>query len=619
MVQAPEPGGGTTTLPAVTSNDLWNLHASPDQIDTAARAWKTFADVTDDTVTDFNGPAKRLVDGPWEGQAADSFEAHRAKYVKDLEVTAEQARLISQGLQGAADALRQAQSRLSASWSTISGISHATAGPDNNRQFTFHPTTPEQQKALSVAAQDALAIRSDLDPAFSAAAGKMSPVSNEWTRITSAWKSVTDHTTDPFVLPPEVAGVSVVYDGNQVIVNTGTGNDKVEVSVDPKTGAQIVTINGASYHYPAGANIVVRTGEGNDTVTVAPGTNIRVTILGGQGDDIVKGGAGNETVLGLGGRDQVYGGGGNDRVSGGAGRDYLDGQSGDDVIYGGLDNDVVYGLDGNDQLDGGAGDDYLEGGAGNDTLAGGAGKDILSGGQGDDTIRGGGGDDTSYAGRGNDNIDGGTGTDKAFVEAGDSTVGTEQNVTVEIKDVPSIIEIKGSDEFKARIQADLDMMAASPTGAKMLENYQKVHDDGSWSFLFLSGEGDKVTIEEYDPTKPKNVQYGPDNSLATPEGAGDGNHLIEINPHLVNLGSLEGPPSAILYHEMAHVYDFMNDTRMDGVNGTGARNDEHQATGLPVDHDDNPKTPEQIDPDHPYEYTENGLRDEMGAPHRNRY
>ncbi|MER6941743.1 M91 family zinc metallopeptidase [Nocardioides sp. NPDC000441] len=26
-----------------------------------------------------------------------------------------------------------------------------------------------------------------------------------------------------------------------------------------------------------------------------------------------------------------------------------------------------------------------------------------------------------------------------------------------------------------------------------------------------------------------------------------------------------------------------------------------------------------MDPDHPYVYTENGLRDEMGAPHRDHY
>ncbi|MFE6921977.1 M91 family zinc metallopeptidase [Nocardia sp. NPDC057663] len=35
--------------------------------------------------------------------------------------------------------------------------------------------------------------------------------------------------------------------------------------------------------------------------------------------------------------------------------------------------------------------------------------------------------------------------------------------------------------------------------------------------------------------------------------------------------------------------------------------------------DHNPATPEQIDPDHRIELTENGLRAEMGAPHREHY
>jgi hypothetical protein len=46
---------------------------------------------------------------------------------------------------------------------------------------------------------------------------------------------------------------------------------------------------------------------------------------------------------------------------------------------------------------------------------------------------------------------------------------------------------------------------------------------------------------------------------------------------------------------------------------------ERQAVGLPVDHDGDPSTPEQVDPDHPITYTENGLRREMGLPDRTTY
>jgi hypothetical protein len=45
----------------------------------------------------------------------------------------------------------------------------------------------------------------------------------------------------------------------------------------------------------------------------------------------------------------------------------------------------------------------------------------------------------------------------------------------------------------------------------------------------------------------------------------------------------------------------------------------NSSAGLPIDHDHNPSTPEIIDPDHAFELSENGLREEMGAPHSDHY
>jgi hypothetical protein len=74
---------------------------------------------------------------------------------------------------------------------------------------------------------------------------------------------------------------------------------------------------------------------------------------------------------------------------------------------------------------------------------------------------------------------------------------------------------------------------------------------------------------------------------------------------------------------MAHVYDYTNDTLADGTYDQGGPrpvpNKEREAAGLPIDHDDDPGTPERIYPGHPYVFTENGLREELGAPHRPRY
>jgi len=85
----------------------------------------------------------------------------------------------------------------------------------------------------------------------------------------------------------------------------------------------------------------------------------------------------------------------------------------------------------------------------------------------------------------------------------------------------------------------------------------------------------------------------------------------------------DGPPVTVLYHELAHVYDYVHGTLAEGVytrpDNEGVDNAERVAVGLPVDHDNDLSTPERLDPRHPYDFTENGLRDEIGAPRAPRY
>ncbi|MGX7669812.1 M91 family zinc metallopeptidase [Plantactinospora sp. DSM 117369] len=58
---------------------------------------------------------------------------------------------------------------------------------------------------------------------------------------------------------------------------------------------------------------------------------------------------------------------------------------------------------------------------------------------------------------------------------------------------------------------------------------------------------------------------------------------------------------------------------IEGPDDVGVDNSEREAVGLPIDEDDDPNTPGQIDPDHPYSYTENAFRDELGWPKRTSY
>lgn len=88
----------------------------------------------------------------------------------------------------------------------------------------------------------------------------------------------------------------------------------------------------------------------------------KLTIRGGEGDDIIRASTGDDKLYGEDGNDTLYGGDGADYLSGGARNDNLYGQAGDDI------------------LDGGTGNDTLDGGTGNDTyvFSRGYGKDIIN-------------------------------------------------------------------------------------------------------------------------------------------------------------------------------------------------------------------------------------------------
>ncbi|MEZ5840751.1 MAG: tandem-95 repeat protein [Hyphomicrobiales bacterium] len=90
----------------------------------------------------------------------------------------------------------------------------------------------------------------------------------------------------------------------------------------------------------------------------------------------------------------IVGGDGSQILFGSDQSNYLDGGAGNDLLVGGRAADVLFGGEGSDLLLGGDGSDKLYGGDGRDVLLGGSGKDYLAGGTGDDILVGGRGADT---------------------------------------------------------------------------------------------------------------------------------------------------------------------------------------------------------------------------------
>ncbi|MGW4942369.1 M91 family zinc metallopeptidase [Actinoplanes sp. NPDC004185] len=680
----------------VTLDNVWELEADPGALDRAAEQWRGFAraasaarDSVDDAAAPLRGEA-------WSGDAADTYHDHREKLGRAVDEVVEAADSFGVALGNVSGLLRTAQSALADALARATAAVPATV---TSVSVTFRPVTAEDIAPINTAITEAQRIRADLDSDLVVQSGKLDTARQEVQSLAGAWEAIAAGRDDGWTLPPEARATGWIYDGESVVLNTGPGNDSVQVRVDPRTGEQIVTVNGVSTTFPPNYQLTIRAGEGNDSVDVAPGTRVRLTLLGGEGDDVLKGGDGNDRILGLDGRDHIegrggddrlttgasrerlphetgpewdgveivehvdggdgndriygglgrdyvtggagddlleggdsddtldgqdgtdtvrgnagtdnlYGRGGTDTLDGGDGRDYLDGGDGDDSLRGGLGDDTAYGMGGNDSVDGGAGQDYLEGGVGNDELTGGAGNDMISGGRGDDVLRGGTGDDKFYSGWGRDTVVAGAGNDQVFGQNDDTVSGAERVVNVEVSDDVDFIKVTGSPDFVARVEADLDMLRASPTGQQMLANLQKASDDSAnW---FYDGNG--LTISEL--TEENGKAPWPDDNLLFGE-----KWAIEYNPSFDTVHN--SPPVTVLYHEMAHVYDYANDTldqdTYQGPANQGVPNYERVAAGLPIDHDDDPSTPEQIDPDHPLQFTENGLREELGAPRRPSY
>ena len=77
-----------------------------------------------------------------------------------------------------------------------------------------------------------------------------------------------------------------------------------------------------------------RTSRGPTICTIV-GTDGDDVLRGTPADDVICGLNGDDALVGLGGADVIAGGRGNDRIDGGGGRDELDGGRGADLVSGG--------------------------------------------------------------------------------------------------------------------------------------------------------------------------------------------------------------------------------------------------------------------------------------------
>ena len=392
------------------------------------------------------------------------------------------------------------------------------------------------------------------------------------------------------VIKIEGNGSNIIFGGssNDVIEVKGSGNNKI--------------------HGEAGNDQIRVQGRGNNT------------LYGGDGEDLIEvKGSGNNEIHGEADNDRIQvQGRGHNKIYGGDGNDYMQGGNGNDYIDGGDGNDVIYGLDGNDTILGGAGNDYIDGGKDDDFLFGGGGENIISGGKGTDQIYGNYGSDVIINGEVLKTLN-----SKDKIHTYDSNNSNIANLGESIK-------IKGNKAFQARVESDLETLKALPSGLKMLEELDKT--------------GKKVTIiplqEDSAFASPCNKESVCANPNGTPNSGT--NSRIEYNESfsLTNHSEDDLPPIGVLFHEMAHAYNYATGTFLksntDATEDSKYKNSkeracEHQAVGLPIKNLYNPVTKQSVKqepikhPDGTISYnnpkglSENDLREDLNLAPRTKY
>ncbi|HEY9540839.1 MAG TPA: M91 family zinc metallopeptidase, partial [Luteimonas sp.] len=413
---------------------------------------------------------------------------------------------------------------------------------------------------------------------------------------------------------PRSGQYSVLAD--QLVFKTGNSDDQVKVT-QGENGQLRFDVNGEEYDVALarGQQLTVRTGDGNDNIEIDPSVKVNFIIEAGDGDDTIQGGGGN---------DRIDGGAGNDAIDTGEGFNYAFGGSGEDIITGGDDNNTLYGGDGIDTISGGRGNDYIEGGNGDDVIVATGGKNVLSGGLGDDNITASGNGDRVYTGGGTNTV-GNLGAEGLAYSAGvgDKLTGTGTadpnvvNVVLNSDAGLKGVKLEGSEAFVQRVEADLEMLRASPNGQQMLAEFDK-----------SAANGNIVTIRELQNVDNGYAQSVGGSDIRNGQPGNSGPVDISYNPAFA---IPELPvPSVTLFHEMSHAYNGVNGTFLPGTyTGPGPDsptptrqipNAERQAVGLettadPYDFGDGsgPIT------HNPTALSENGLRAEMGLELRPSY
>lgn len=419
-----------------------------------------------------------------------------------------------------------------------------------------------------------------------------------------------------------------------LFIKTGNGADKVDLKRSADGGLS-VEINGKCYDVPIssdgglGKKLVMETQEGADTVVVADNVKLETIVDLGNGNNFFRAGSG---------RSRVFSGTGNDDIQLGSGVGYVEDHGGNNKFKGGSGYSVMYGI-GKESNDFQAGDggSYMLGAGDRNRFRGGNGHNTMVALRGESAMEGGSGPNVFYTGKSQATVTSKSDLDITYGKKEDHITRTEKSTYVEVK--PSDagrkgFVIDGTPQFKARVEADLEMLRGSPVGQQMLEEMDKaaapvtIIEGHQGSFYEYRRR--ELEFESPESRERQDAAHGfvTDNQPGTPAE----NSVLIYDRSFIQ-EDYKRPPINTLYHEMAHAYNGASGTFIPGKTYVGPDpsdpdrphyedNLERQAVGLPTDgkpydFDGDPKTPPTST--NPSPVNENALHKEMGRPLRTRY
>lgn len=482
-----------------------------------------------------------------------------------------------------------------------------------------------------------------------------------------------------------------VHEGDAVLIGSADADLVEIVEVDGQLIVRVSNLDSSGsmqvteeFPLPAGLEtLTIRTGAGNDVVSVPPGIadTIELTFDVGRGNNVVAfanpdapvmavsggdgirvfAGDGNNTVHGSQGDDRIYLGGGDNDASGNAGDDL--------IITTGSGTNRISGGDGDDTIVTGTGDDYIDGGRGGDAIRSFGGDNVLVAGEGDgDVLIGGSGDDTFVGGRGQTDMISGGGSDRVYSggpDAGHTVRGARDGllsvVRIEVEGRPGEDAVRLQrpdgmsdaewDAWSARVESDLEMLRHTPSGREGLQALDEDVGEGGmfWNRQprivvepLVNRDGDTGERLGFDAEQfMQDGRQGQASVASSRDGVGyDTDARIGQDR---NQGAAT-PSSVILYHELAHMYDYEANSPAyregeydevildeDGVEVSRAplqsvdrhgnvrwHTPEVNAVGYDQDGDGRISDDETLG-DHPGALTENEVRNDLGLPTRPGY